>query len=356
MKIFLRLEAPFEWVKVDGAEVDSFGVVNSVAEYPIGDETVIAVVPGRYVVAHKVNLPAKTKRQFEAAVPYALEEQLSQEIEDYHFSIEDFKAGQDTLVYVVAREKMAQWRELATEHQIPVEQLLPDFKLLPMHDVGDYTIARSDDELTILNKNGFGAVVDTQLIDFWLADVAMDETLVFNDEQLASDLKSGNEKRDLRYWDFGDRMSHWLSQSTSPVCNLLSDEFMPRIRRKQYKSIHTESAAILGEMFPDANGVPQGKERFYIEQAIKKGQVSAADFSQFQPLLATIAPVLNRNRVQIDTITFSENSLVIVCRLSNLSQVDQIDKQINNIKNIGAELLSSNVNEGVVIARYKVSG
>ena len=81
MKIYLKLEAPFEWVRVNGKQVDTFGEVPSLADYPIADDDdVIGVVAGEYVTTHKVNLPAKTRKQFNAALPYALEEFISEDV------------------------------------------------------------------------------------------------------------------------------------------------------------------------------------------------------------------------------------------------------------------------------------
>jgi type II secretory pathway component PulL len=124
----------------------------------------------------------------------------------------------------------------------------------------------------------------------------------------------------------------------------------------EYASIQQESREILVEMFPDSDNVPEGKERFFVQQAINRGQVNSVDLSEFQPLIATVSKVFKRNNIQVESITFADNNLVVACKLNNLSQVDQIDRQINQIRNVSSELLSSNVNDGSVTARYKVSG
>ena len=69
MKIYLNLEAPYEWVKVNGQNVEAFGEVASPDEYPHGEEDhVIGVVPGEWVTTHQVSLPAKTRKQFGADI------------------------------------------------------------------------------------------------------------------------------------------------------------------------------------------------------------------------------------------------------------------------------------------------
>ena len=62
MKIYLNLEAPFEWARVNGNQVEAFGEVDALAEYPVGDDDeVVGVIPGRFVTTHHVNLPTKTR-------------------------------------------------------------------------------------------------------------------------------------------------------------------------------------------------------------------------------------------------------------------------------------------------------
>jgi len=80
MKIYLRLEAPFEWVRISGQKVEAFGEVPSLAEYPVSkDDDVYGVVPGDWVTTHRVTLPAKSRKQFNIALPYALEESISED-------------------------------------------------------------------------------------------------------------------------------------------------------------------------------------------------------------------------------------------------------------------------------------
>ena len=95
MKIYIRLETPFEWVRVNAKLIDSFGEVAALSDYPVtADDEVIGVVPGEWVTSHRVTLPAKTRKQFNAALPYALEEALSEDVESMHFVCPSWKANE----------------------------------------------------------------------------------------------------------------------------------------------------------------------------------------------------------------------------------------------------------------------
>jgi len=135
MMIYLKLEAPFDWVRVSSGIVQAFGEVPSLSDYPIGDDDeVVGVVPGEWVTTHRVNLPAKTRKQFNTALPYSLEESISEDVENMHFVCPSWKAGEESKVLVVAKSKMIEWQKLATDARLPINQLLPDFALLPFHD------------------------------------------------------------------------------------------------------------------------------------------------------------------------------------------------------------------------------
>ena len=101
MRIYIKLEAPFEWVRVDGKKVDAFGEVPSLNDYPVTDESeIIGVVSGEWVTVQSVSIPAKSKKQFHAALPYALEEVLSQDVEEMHFVCPNWKSGEECRVSV----------------------------------------------------------------------------------------------------------------------------------------------------------------------------------------------------------------------------------------------------------------
>jgi len=118
MKLFIRLEAPYEWVRVNAAKVEAFGEVASMSEYPLSEDyAVIGVVPGEWVTAHNVSLPAKSRKQFNVALPYALEEAISEDVDNMHFSCRDWKVGEASTVLVVAKDKMQYWQALANDNR-----------------------------------------------------------------------------------------------------------------------------------------------------------------------------------------------------------------------------------------------
>ena len=165
MKIYVRLEPPYEWVRVNAAQIDAFGEVSTLSDYPISDDDdVIGVVPGEWATSHRVTLPAKTRKQFNAALPYALEEALSEDVENMHFVCPSWKAGEECVVLSVSKARLQNWQKLAEENRLPVGRLVPDYALIPFHDVADYSIANSGDEVLASEQAGYGVSLDLSLI------------------------------------------------------------------------------------------------------------------------------------------------------------------------------------------------
>ena len=393
MKLYVRLEAPYEWVRVSGKNVDAFGEVPTLNDYPLSDEEeLIGVVPGEWVTAHHVSLPAKSKRQFLVAAPYALEDEISEDVEKLHFSCPYWKAGEECTVYVVGKQKMRDWQNMANEFKLPLDSLIADHSLLPFHDAADCSIAlargtSSGEQQIIANdKNSGGVCIDQEFVDIWLQSVPMASTIAVNDKQLTEQLIESHTDRDFRYWSFGDKLAHWLEHTPDNIYDLFSDEYRPTVRRRSWRSfampiavlvvsmiviftydsyryfaLHAELSAINGEQlqiiretFPEIAETAPSNERFMMEQAVARMGGGSKDIS-VQLMLAETAEVLRRNRVTLGNIVFRDSALVITCQLSDFSQVDILTKQLNAKSRISARLDSSAADDGQIIASYTIA-
>jgi len=241
MKIYLRLEAPYEWVRVDeskpgiadgDSKVEAFGEVQSLNDYLLSDsDEVVGVISGDWVTSHIVELPAKTKKLFNAALPYALEESISEDVENMHFIVPNWKAGQPCQVLAVSKEKIKQWQSLANEHRLPVTKLVPDHALLPIHDGADCTVVLDGDFVFAKCQGDYGVGIDKDFLDAWVMDVPMDSTIAVNDKDLTEVLIAENPNRDFRHWECGNKVVHWLEYSNKTDIDLWGEKYRPSINR-----------------------------------------------------------------------------------------------------------------------------
>jgi general secretion pathway protein L len=91
----------------------------------IGGREVIVLVPAGETSTLTCDLPAKGAR-LRAALPFALEEQVADEIEKLHFAPGTRRAGGDFPVVVVAHDRMNAWVERLSDAGIRPARLVPE--------------------------------------------------------------------------------------------------------------------------------------------------------------------------------------------------------------------------------------
>ncbi len=119
--VVIRLAAEdqaVEWVLVDSNGTRRSGVSSGNLEQAaieVRDHAVIALVPAEDVLLTSVHIPARSAAKIRTALPFALEENLADDVEDLHFAIGDRQDNNRLPVAVVAREKMSGWLDRLNE-------------------------------------------------------------------------------------------------------------------------------------------------------------------------------------------------------------------------------------------------
>lgn len=94
-------------------------------------QALILIVPASDIVFSSINLPIRQQNKLLQAAPYALEDQLAEDIEDLHFAISARHKDGSVTVASVARERMAQWLDPFQERGIQPKSVLPETLCLP---------------------------------------------------------------------------------------------------------------------------------------------------------------------------------------------------------------------------------
>src|SRR5262245_37371964 len=88
--LVLRLTDPATWV-ITGADGGRIGPVSdgrlSDAAPLAADRSVVVIAPGASITLARPQLPVKAGAKLAQVVPYALEESLAGEVEQFHFAI-----------------------------------------------------------------------------------------------------------------------------------------------------------------------------------------------------------------------------------------------------------------------------
>src|SRR5262249_9389650 len=100
----------------------------------IKDADTTILVPAQDVLLTLAKLPKLSLRKLRQALPYALEENLLEDITQLHFAIGHRQPDGMLPVAIVAKQKMRQWLDLLDSLNITPARLLPLTLALPLRE------------------------------------------------------------------------------------------------------------------------------------------------------------------------------------------------------------------------------
>src|ERR1700752_4942966 len=110
--LVLRLGAPATWVitATDGGRIGPVSAGSFADAAPLAaDRPVIVLAPGSSITLARPQLPVKGGAKLAQVVPYAMEESLAGEVEQFHFALGQTDEAGATSVAAVRREELRAW-------------------------------------------------------------------------------------------------------------------------------------------------------------------------------------------------------------------------------------------------------
>lgn len=135
-----------EWLNQDGHSVH--GSVTELAK-AIGNRQPLLVVPGEAVLLSQVQVPGRNRAMVLKAVPYALEDNLADDVETLHFAVGPPKgAGIPLPVAVIRHDILQGWLDACAEADITPAAAVPDSLLLP-YEEGEWSLLLEEDRAVL---------------------------------------------------------------------------------------------------------------------------------------------------------------------------------------------------------------
>lgn len=136
--VFFRLLSldQAEWLRPDG-EVRR-GTLPELAAETSGVRRIL-VAPGEAIILHQVAMPSRKRSTWVRAVPYALEDQLAEEIEALHFALGNTLDDNRLPVAVIAHDTLRAWLEACDHSGSTPAAVVPEPLLLPWQE-GDWSV------------------------------------------------------------------------------------------------------------------------------------------------------------------------------------------------------------------------
>jgi general secretion pathway protein L len=225
-----------EWIAVDGTGArrgqPASGPLTEAAN-DVGERKVIVLVPSAEVLTTSVDIPVKGGSRLQAALPYALEEHLAEDIDTLHFAAGIRRSSGKVPVAVINRERLAEWIKVLNEAGIQPSAIIPD----------TYGLARIPGTISLLVAEDQVMINDGADIELVMQGVNPGDALAAigalddsdGTDEAESPERSAMPRHVLVYCEpqYEERYQHeWLAirhEMESVDVNLLPDGVMPRL-------------------------------------------------------------------------------------------------------------------------------
>ncbi len=388
---------------------DDNPVVNSSdnpADVPVTlNDRVLLCVPGEHVRVHRVVLPARNRRQFMAALPYALEEKLLRDPGEYHLvPLGQADASSETSIAVTEHCRMREWLDIASANGWQVEALVPDYLMLGekgtdswLLDVSDFPALLANDQggATLAHRSGSSdlpGVLSLAMenlsslpgkIRIRIANQAQGESLRTWQAQL--------ESRQVQSEFFSDGRSRhaWLASRGWPRAqsNLLVGDYTTRRKvrgpgrsllpatimsivllvlllvyavleftntRQRYDSLQTAMRQVYLEAFPGARNIVD--PRYQLEQKIKElasKQHPGASGLEFISWLESFSPVIaSGSSYSIKGINYEEERVVLDVDVPDYGSLQRLQQELSRRAKVNLE--KSELKDEIVSGRLVI--
>ncbi|MEL6364774.1 MAG: type II secretion system protein GspL [Pseudomonadota bacterium] len=124
-----RPDAPVRWRRGDGMAGEAARIADLAAHAPEDAETIL-VVPGEIAPSRAVRAPAGTGRQARAAAAFALEDEISEDLDGLHVGLGPALDGGERLVGLARSEPLSRWLAECAAAGLEVARLVPDHRAL----------------------------------------------------------------------------------------------------------------------------------------------------------------------------------------------------------------------------------
>jgi len=359
-----------------------------------GATSISCVLNSDYLHFTYQSIPAKNKQRAMQAIPFALEEQLAEDIEELHFATDN--AMNNIYPIAVIQKKLINGllSSLST-YNIKPSALYADINCLPQ-TTGSWNILYIEDNISInpftdsvihCDVDSFSLILPRLLqqtdndvlpdnINLWSkAETALPENLPpdititqqpFNHSALSLFIEAINKHSPVNllqgdYKVINQNTKWWKPwrlaaalAATAFCLQLLSGGLSLNRLQTENKQLEHQINKIYKQTFPRSKRIVNA--RVQMENKLKKlRKGSGKSDLGFTDLLIITSPILQQtNDIEIQTMDFNNNKLELNVSTNRLANIESLKSRLNQLGPIKAELLSSSSKAKLVNAKIKI--
>lgn len=361
------------------------------------DARVIVIVPGEDVVISEVALPGTNRQRLLAALPFAMEDQLIDDVSTLHFVLGPRHGNGNYIVGVVNRERMQMWSDICDDLGLRVDVMVPDTLALST-GIGTWTILLEDTRSIVRTGVHTGFAVDhsnlNQLLSTTITDAqgvtperidiidCRDININENDFSLDSgiELHVNNFKDDSLIWLvehfdyeapinllFGkysrkEKVKGHLKKWYPPAIMLMALLFFKLTENiVTYVSLTNESQSLALAMeklykdtFPQAKRVVNAPVQMQqkLDQLLSRTGNSESNLSE---ILSRIAPILRATPgLLIKSIRYQKGRIDIESEVKTFAVLNKLEKRLSDKAGMKVKIKSASQNKDNVISRIEI--
>ena len=350
------------------------------------------VLSGSEAMLVQAQVPGRNRARVLAAVPYALEEGLADEVEDYHFAVSTADKENRYPVALIAHQEMQRLLELLQDYNIQAQRVLVEPDLLPV-EADAWVIAFDRDKVVVRLGAAQGFSIETDDLPMLLAttkdedkpervviygDVPEEELLDQIDQQLEgieTERRSGGSVLELlvaglarnpanllqgeysRSKHIGKYVKPWrwsmaLVATMLVVLGVSAGLEFQRLSA-QAQELNAEIENVLRQTFPDVRKVVNARSQ--MKQRLNKLKGTDSTEVDVIALLSESAKAISEaSDAQLKSISYRKGKLDMELEAKELPILDQIQIQVSTSLSVKASIQSAKSENDRVRGRIRV--
>jgi len=369
------------------------------------DHPVIVLLNSQCLHINKLQLPTQNLQKLLKAVPYAIEEFIADDIDDFHFVISKNKHDNSTSVVGINKNTLRDIIQVFQEANINVEKIIPDTLCLAADD-RQWVCLNYKNASYLQTDTTNGMLVSHDLLPYIVTNKLQNETqtrpekiLLFSEQESPAafdQLKAenildddnteivnivynthplvvfcGNYKQaiplNLLQYEFKAKRKssgywqHWRLAASLASIWLVLHLGLTGFQHAQLKENNILTKAkiekIYKKSFPKSRKIVN--PRVQMEQKLKELKGTAGNSSKgLIFLLAESFGTLSHDKknITLQSLTFRNNRMDIGLESSNLQAVENLNKNLNNNAKIKSEIISSSSEKDKVKGNLRIEG
>lgn len=341
------------------------------------------IVPGEPVVLLDASLPGTHQARLRQAMPFAVEDQLAEEIDHYHFSLGERIDSSHHQVAATTRSRMSDWQDQISDLDLPIRLVQPDMLCLPEPD---QSISMAIEGKRVLVRSsrtrGFVMGLDEALIvcamqaahpEVQLYPVGQSEqtetscrlmtaalSAAGQSVQMAQpsssmvalfahargrpsrlNLMTGSMTQTPERLHKGLRLWAWSAAGLLLAAALVFGDRWMTLSRQQdaLEQVRQEQLAIINSSFPELTEVRFPREQ--MQQAFEARRGADAGES-FLSMLSLVGPSLAEDRtLTLTGVSFRQQQLVLNLTAPDLASIDRLQQSLEAIGTLAVEIDSA---------------